>query len=139
MSLREIQKKNEKSLFYFLFNFQNIGSGRLVKRKMKKLWPNPLIISMLWNSPLLMEYVRCQALLAGGQVVFHRDHLLKDENLSCMTLHQKQLMFVLTTHQKKRKKKEKEQPTPLFWSFLCFPPVVFTLEIRLTCLEKFAH
>ena len=28
-----------KKIFFFSFNFQNIGSGGSVKRKIKKLWP----------------------------------------------------------------------------------------------------
>ena len=31
--------KLKKNLFYFFFNFQKIGSGGSVKRKIKKLWP----------------------------------------------------------------------------------------------------
>ena len=31
--------KLKKNLFYFFSNFQKIGSGGSVKRKIKKLWP----------------------------------------------------------------------------------------------------
>ena len=40
MSRSEIKNKIEKNLVYFFFNFQKIGSGGSVKRKIKKLWPN---------------------------------------------------------------------------------------------------
>ena len=40
MSRREIKKKKLKKIFfYFFFNFQKIGLGGSVKRKIKKLWP----------------------------------------------------------------------------------------------------
>ena len=39
MSRRETKKIKLKKSLLFFFNFQKIGSGGSVKRKIKKLWP----------------------------------------------------------------------------------------------------